>query len=110
MKNEPNVLNLKPPIAGSLSLSLSLPLVFVSLHSLTHAVFGDIHGQYYDLVNILSKAGKLENMNMLFLGDYVDRGTFGCEVIFLSMAYVAIGSLSICFSLSCSYLCCLCCY
>ena len=46
-------------------------------------VFGDTHGQFYDLISILDvileKAIK-ENCAILFVGDYVDRGVFSCEV------------------------------
>ena len=46
-------------------------------------VQGDIHGQYYDLLQIL-RAGGNGNVDsdtqFLFLGDYVDRGAFSCEV------------------------------
>lgn len=45
-------------------------------------VIGDIHGQYNDLPTILNLAGNLKNTKYLFLGDYVDRGNLGCEVIF----------------------------
>ena len=46
-------------------------------------VVGDIHGQYYDLVHMLSKAGDPSKLNYLFLGDYVDRGIFGIECLML---------------------------
>ncbi|CAE7481466.1 PAPP5 [Symbiodinium natans] len=45
-------------------------------------VFGDIHGQYFDFMNMLSMAG-MPNANSLFLfnGDFVDRGSWSVEVI-----------------------------
>ncbi|CAM9781535.1 unnamed protein product [Pylaiella littoralis] len=42
-------------------------------------VVGDVHGQYFDLLNILKRWRP--DHNLLFLGDYVDRGQFSCEVI-----------------------------
>lgn len=41
-------------------------------------IFGDIHGQFYDLISILDKFD-FENDTLLFLGDYVDRGLFSVE-------------------------------
>ena len=49
-------------------------------------VVGDIHGQYYDLVHMLNKAGDPSKLNYLFLGDYVDRGIFGLECVLLLLA------------------------
>lgn len=49
-------------------------------------VVGDIHGQYYDLVHMLNKAGDPSKLNYLFLGDYVDRGIFGLECMMLLTA------------------------
>ena len=46
-------------------------------------IIGDIHGQFYDLLKILDIIPKLGDAKLLFLGDYVDRGAFGPEVVAL---------------------------
>ncbi len=58
-KTEPNMIYLEDPIN----------------------VVGDIHGQFYDLKQILLLGGSPELNKYLFLGDYVDRGIYSFEVI-----------------------------
>lgn len=64
MRKEPNILQVQEPVN----------------------VVGDIHGQYYDLVNMLEKSGDPSQTNFVFLGDYVDRGIYSVECMILLLA------------------------
>ncbi|XP_010263036.1 PREDICTED: serine/threonine-protein phosphatase BSL3 [Nelumbo nucifera] len=68
--NEPSVLQIKAPVK----------------------IFGDLHGQFGDLMRLFdeygapSTAGDIAYIDYLFLGDYVDRGQHSLETITLLLA------------------------
>eukprot|EP00916_Digyalum_oweni_P020548 GHVL01034255.1.p1 GENE.GHVL01034255.1~~GHVL01034255.1.p1 ORF type:complete len:444 (+),score=56.94 GHVL01034255.1:1419-2750(+) len=71
-QTEPSVLNLRAPIK----------------------VYGDIHGQFPDLLRLFDRykspseaaGGDIDAMDYLFLGDFVDRGSYSLETICLLFA------------------------
>lgn len=46
-------------------------------------IFGDIHGQFSDMIRFLEMTGLPPKSKLLFMGDYVDRGDNSIEVIML---------------------------
>merc|ERR1719377_419275 len=50
-------------------------------------VVGDVHGQFSDLVRLLECGGHPPDNTYIFLGDYVDRGSYGLECMCLLLCY-----------------------
>ncbi|CCH41597.1 Serine/threonine-protein phosphatase [Wickerhamomyces ciferrii] len=55
---------------------------FINVDKFT--IVGDTHGQFFDLINFFSQNGYVSDFHgYLFNGDFVDRGSWSCEVIIL---------------------------
>jgi len=65
LNEEPNVVHVRSPVT----------------------VCGDIHGQFYDLMELFKIGGMPPDTSYLFMGDYVDRGYHSVETISLLLAF-----------------------
>ena len=50
-------------------------------------ICGDVHGQFFDVLELFQKSGDLPNTKYIFMGDFVDRGYHSVETISLLMLY-----------------------
>lgn len=53
-------------------------------------VIGDLHGNIFDLIRLLNYTTMPPHSNLLFLGDYVDRGEYSIDVIVLLFSLLII--------------------
>jgi len=52
-------------------------------------VCGDVHGQFFDVLELFKQGGEIPHHNYVFMGDFVDRGRHSVETLQLLLCYKA---------------------
>ena len=52
-------------------------------------VCGDVHGQFFDVLELFKVGGEIPNKSYVFMGDFVDRGRHSVETLQLLLCYKA---------------------
>lgn len=72
-------------------LAHTLPNILLNFLFIKYINIGDLHGNFYDLILferlLWNFSPTLSPCNLLFLGDYIDRGDYGIEIIAYLFAY-----------------------
>ena len=52
-------------------------------------VCGDVHGQFFDVLELFKQGGEIPHRSYVFMGDFVDRGRHSVETLQLLLCYKA---------------------
>mmetsp|Transcript_7663 Transcript_7663/g.11379 ORF Transcript_7663/g.11379 Transcript_7663/m.11379 type:complete len:322 (+) Transcript_7663:150-1115(+) len=81
----PSISVLKNMLARAIEIFSNEPTI-VSVNAPITLV-GDVHGQFFDVLELFRIGGAPPNTNYLFMGDFVDRGFYSVETLMLLLAY-----------------------